>query len=120
LDRFCNGILRPNPAARALLYQQSSLAVSGLLALAAWSIVGRQRDRGPTFGEMAMTRLVFLFVVLFMATPAFGDADDGTKTAAQVRATEVIWVSGRASLHVIDHASFGRSAMDSRAPIGAR
>jgi uncharacterized protein (TIGR02246 family) len=51
--------------------------------------------------------------------------DDGTKAATQVRATEVIRVTGRASLYVIDHASFGRSAMGSRAPtatapIGAR
>jgi uncharacterized protein (TIGR02246 family) len=36
--------------------------------------------------------------------------DDGTKATAQVRATEIIRVTERASLYVIDHASFGRSA----------
>lgn len=35
---------------------------------------------------------------------------DGTKATAQVRATEVIQVTERASLYVVDHASFGRSA----------
>jgi hypothetical protein len=36
--------------------------------------------------------------------------DDGTRATAQVRATEIIRVTERASLYVIDHASFGRSA----------
>lgn len=33
---------------------------------------------------------------------------DGTKATVQVRATEVIYSSGRRSLYVVDHASFGR------------
>jgi uncharacterized protein (TIGR02246 family) len=33
---------------------------------------------------------------------------DGTLATAQIRATEVIRVSGRRSLYVVDHASFGR------------
>jgi hypothetical protein len=35
--------------------------------------------------------------------------DDGTKALARVRATEIIRVTERASLYVVDHASFGRS-----------
>ena len=42
--------------------------------------------------------------------------DDGTKATAQVRATEIIRVTERASLYVIDHASFGRSANAGGAP----
>ena len=34
--------------------------------------------------------------------------DNGTKETAQVRATEIIRVTGGVSLYVIDHASFGR------------
>jgi uncharacterized protein (TIGR02246 family) len=33
---------------------------------------------------------------------------DGTKAVARARATEIIRLSGRESLYVIDHASFGR------------
>ena len=36
--------------------------------------------------------------------------DDGAPATARVRATEIIRVTARASLCVVDHASFGRSA----------
>lgn len=42
--------------------------------------------------------------------------NDGTQATARVRATEIIRVTERASLYVLDHASFGRSASGTEGP----